>query len=146
MKIKLQDGQEIDAHKAVIAAACPGWKGLLEASIVESQTGVFVVDDTNPEVFKGFIKALYCGEFEDQTLLPEIALMAERYKAEEIMYKVVLAMPKALELQGPSFYFKVLNTLKQLSDTDNKRMIKAMLYSMNKNITEDVFYKRFGIS
>jgi len=146
IKIKLQDGEEIDAHKAVIAAACPAWKELSEPSMVEAGGGVIIVDDINPNAVKGFIKAFYFGEFEDQTLLPGIALMADRFKIEKIMHKVVLAMPKALETQGPDFYVKVVETLKRLSDTENKRMLKAMLYSMNKLISEEVFYKLLGIS
>jgi len=146
MKIKLQDGEEIDAHKAVIAAACPAWKGLLESSMVEAQSGVIAVTDINPNVVKGFVKALYYGEFEDQTLLPGIALMADRYNTEQLMDKVVLAMPQALATEGPDFYFKVVETLKRLPDTENKRKLKEMLFTMNKDISKDVFYKRLGIN
>jgi len=146
MKIKLQDGDEIDAHKVVIAVACPAWKGLLESSMVEAQNGVIVVTDINPNVVKGFVKALYYGEFEDQTLLPGIALMADRYNTEQLMDKVVLAMPQALATEGPDFYFKVVETLKRLPDTENKRKLKEMLFTMNKDISKDVFYKRLGIN
>jgi len=146
IKIKLQHFQEIDAHRAVIAVACPALLALSDSSMLEARSGVIVVDDINPDAVREFIKVLYCGEFEDHTLLPGIALMADRYKAEKIMHKVVLAMPKALEVQGPDFYLKVVETLKRLSDTENKRMLKAMLYSMNHLIPLEVFNKLLAVS
>jgi len=124
MKIRLQDGQEIYAHKGIIAAACPAWKGLLESSMVEANDGVIVVPDIDPNVVKGFVKGLYLGEFEDITLLPGIALLADRYNAEHLMYKVIEAMPQALKTEGASFYFQVVEVLKRLPDNTNKRELK----------------------
>lgn len=145
LKIRLKSGQEIDAHKSVIAAACPAWKGLLDSNMVEAQSGVIIIPDINPDVVKAFVKALYCGEIEDQSLLPGIALMADRYNTEQLLHKVVHAMPEALETLGPDFYFEMVETLKRLPDTKDKRKMKAMLFAMNKDITEDIFYKRLGI-
>jgi len=146
IKIRLKDGQEIEAHKTVIAAACPAWKGLVESQMLEAETGVIDVLDINPEVVKAFVKALYCGEFDDQKLLPGIALMADRYNAEFLLDKVVKAMCEALETQGPGFYNEVVETLKRLPNTENKRKVKATLYAMNKVCSEEMFYKRLGIN
>jgi len=145
IKIKVQDGLEIEAHKAVIAAACPSSKRLMD-SILDGQSPEIVISDIDPDAVKGFVKALYCGEFEEPNLLPGIALLADRYKSEELMQKVVQAMPNALETQGAGFYFEVIQTLKRLPDTENKRKIKALLFSMNRNISEETFYQRLGIN
>jgi len=146
LKIRLKNGEEIDAHKSVIVAACPAWKGLLEPNIFEAQSGLIVMSDINPDVVKAFVKALYYLKIEDQTLLPGIALMADRYNNERLLHKVVHDLPKALETLGPDFYFEMVETLKQLPDTEDKRKIKVMLYKMNKGISEDIFYKRLGIN
>jgi len=146
IKIRLKDGQVVKAHKTVIAAACPAWKGLIESQMFEAETGVIEVLDINPEVVKAFVKALYCGEFDDQKLLPGLALMADYYNAEFLMHKVVKAMRKALETQGPDFYNEVVETLKRLPDTEDKKKVKATLYAMNKDCSDEVFYKRLGIN
>jgi len=146
LKIRLQDGQEIYAHKGIIAAACPAWKGLLESSMVEANDGVIVVPDIDPNVVKGFVKGLYFGEFEDNKLLPGIALLADRYNAEHLMDKVIEAMPQALKREGASFYFQVVEVLKLLPDNKNKRELTKILYSMNNETTENIFFERFASS
>lgn len=145
MKIRLKNGDEIQAHRAVVAAACPSWKALIESSAVESETAVIDIPDTNPTVVKAFVKALYIGEFEDLTLLPGIALMADRYKTNSLMHEIVLAIQKALETQGPEFYFEVMETLRRLPETDDIKKLKTRLYEMNKGVSQDLFYKRLGI-
>jgi len=146
MKIKLQDGEEIKAHKVVIAAACPAWKALLESNMVEAQCGIINVTDINPNVVKGFVKALYYGEVEDKALLPGIAVMADRYNAKRLLDKVVKAIALALETEGPEFYNEVVETLKQLPDSENKNKLKEMLYTMNLGISKELFYQRLGIN
>jgi len=146
MKIKLQDGEEIDAHKVVIAAACPAWKAMLESSMVEGQSGIIVITDINPKVVKGFVKALYYGEFEDKALLPGIALMADRYNSKGLLDKVVIAIAQALSTEGPEFYSEVVETLKQLPESENRTKLKEMLFEMNQGISQEVFYQRLGIN
>jgi len=146
MKIKLQDGEEIDAHKVVIAAACPAWKALLESNMVEAQSGIINVTDINPKVVKGFVKALYYGEVEDKALLPGIAVMADRYNTKRLLDKMVIAIAHALETEGPEFYNEVVETLKKLPDSENKNKLKEMLFAMNKGISQELFYQRLGIN
>lgn len=145
MKIKLQDGEEIDAHKVVIAAACPAWKALLESTMVEAKSGIINVTDINPKVVKGFVKALYFGEVEDKALLPGIAAMADRYRTKPLLDKVFLAIADALKTEGPQFYTEVLKTLKQLPDSENKTQLKEILYKMNQGISQELYYQRLGI-
>jgi len=145
IKIELQDGQEIDAHKALFLATCPESKGELDTGIMAAGSDMIAILDVDPDVVKGFVKALYYGEFENPKLLPGIALLADRYNTEQLMLKVVEAMPEALKSEGPEFYFEVLEALKKLPNTGSKREMKAMLYSMNKDISEDIFYKRLGL-
>lgn len=146
LKIRLQDGQEIYAHKGIIAASCPAWKGLLESSMVEADDGVIVVPDIDPNVVKGFVKGLYLGEFGDIKLLPGIALLADRYNAEHLMDKVIEAMPQALKTEGASFYFQVVEVLKRLPDNRNRRELKKILYSLNNETTEAIFFESLGSS
>jgi len=146
IKIRLKDGHEIQAHRAIVTAACPSWKGLIESSGVEGETTVIELLDINPAVVKAFVKALYLGEFEQQTLLPGIALMADRYKARSLMHEVVQAMQSALDTEGPDFYLEVIETLRRLPETNRIKKLKAKLYEMNKGISQEIFYKRLGIN
>jgi len=146
MKIKLQDGEEIDAHKVVIAAACPAWKALLQSAMVEAQTSIIDVTDINPKVVKGFVKALYYGKVEDKALLPGIAVMADRYNTKRLLDKVVVAIVQALKTEGPEFYIDVVESLKKLPDSENKNKLKEMLYEMNQDISQELFYQRLGIN
>jgi len=138
LKIRLQDGQEIHVHKGIIAAACPAWKGLLESSMVEANDGVIVVPDVNPNVVKGFVKGLYLGEFEDITLLPGIALLADRYNAEHLMEKVIEAISRALNTEGWRnegwrFVYQLFDVLERLPDNRNKSELKKILHSRLSN-------------
>jgi len=145
MKIKLKDGDWIQAHRTVVAAACPSWEVLIESSEVKSETIVLDIPDINPAVVKAFVKGLYIGEFKNQKLLPEIALMADRYKANALMHEIVQAIQKALETEGPEFYFEIVETLRRLPETEDIKKLKTKLYDMNKGVSQNLFYKRLGI-
>jgi len=145
IKIRLKDGDEIEAHRAILIAACPSLKGLIEPIKDEGETSKIDLLDTNPAVVRAFVKALYLGEFEDQTLLPGIALMADRYNAQSLMHEVIRAMQRALDSQGPDFYLEVVEALRRLPETNDIKTLKVKLYKMNKGISQEVFYKRLGI-
>jgi len=142
---RLSDGEEIGAHRAVVHAMCPAWAALLNSDMIESQDGVIVLDDIEPAIAKAFVKTLYYGMVEDGKLLPDIAELADRYRAVKLLGKLIPAITDALEEEGDEFYKRVILLVKKLANAVEKNVLKDKLYELNKEVTKEAFFKRLGI-
>jgi len=112
--IQLQDGTDIQVHKAVIANTCPAWKRLLAFECRETQESKIIVDDVEPKIVKAFVRALYFGGVENSDLLPGVLELSNRYQAEKLMKRVGHQTLKALERRSPDFCFQVIKLLHKI--------------------------------
>lgn len=55
MVFKIQ-GQEIEAHRAILAAMSDTFSAMFEHNLSEKQTGQVVITDCPPDVFKAMLK------------------------------------------------------------------------------------------
>lgn len=87
------DGQEIQAHKAVIAARCSTLETMLKAGMRESHENRVAIKDTSFKVLKEFIRFIYS---EKVVNLEEIAealfVVAHKYNVPELRDKCSQAM------------------------------------------------------
>jgi len=142
---QLSNGDEIGAHRSVVHAICPAWAALLDSDMIESRDGVIVLEDIEPDIAKAFVRTLYYGMVEDGKLLPDIAELADRYRAVELLGKLIPAITDALEVEDDQFYRRVIRLVKKLANVDEKNVLKDKLYELNKEVTKEAFFKRLGV-
>ena len=76
--LKVKD-QTFAAHKLILGARSPVFKGMFSHDMLENRTKEVVVDECEPEVFKQLLLYLYtdsCGEIEQPL---QLYLLADRY-------------------------------------------------------------------
>lgn len=141
----LRDGGEIPAHRSVIYAMCPAWAALLDSDMKDSVEGVIRLDDIDPVVARSFVKTLYYGIVEDRRLLPVTAELADRYRAESLLRKLIPAITDALDEEGDEFYKEVIELIKKLSGTVEKNVLKDKLFDLNIGVPKESYFQRLGI-
>ena len=91
-------GEDIPAHKVILATRLPYFKVLFASGMRESGTNRVVVDDIDALTFKAVLKFIYCGDFpEDVGTSAEVYLpIADKYGIPELKEEAARAMEQGI--------------------------------------------------
>jgi len=80
------DGEEIQAHRALLATQSPVFKAMFEHEMKESTDGIVDIVDTNPEIFKLFLEYCYTSVLpvmQDKDV-GQLVILADKYQVESL--------------------------------------------------------------
>lgn len=74
-------GQELSAHKLILAARSPVFSAMFEHDTKEAQEGKIVLSDTPVEVFSELLYFLYTGKVQKlQQYAPDLLVIADKVR------------------------------------------------------------------
>jgi len=75
------DGQQIKAHKLILAARVPYFAKMFASGMVEAQSHHVDIPDAEPGAFRAVLKHIYCGKLpvDLETAAPKILPLADKY-------------------------------------------------------------------
>ncbi|GFO38386.1 kelch repeat and BTB domain-containing protein 4 [Plakobranchus ocellatus] len=80
--------QEIRAHRVIVAARCDWFRRALLSGMKEAIDRKIVVHDTNPDLFRRFLEALYAGHLDTSDLndeqLADMMTLCDRYEMDNL--------------------------------------------------------------
>lgn len=101
VKLISQDGQEILAHKAILAARSPVFARMFEHDMREKKENVVMIQDIKSPVLKAVLQFIYAGTVDDlPTLAGEVMMAAEKYDIRSLKAKCELAILENLNEQN----------------------------------------------
>jgi len=80
------EGEEIQAHRALLAIQSPVFKAMFEAGMREASDGVVDIVDTNPEIFKLFLEYCYTSVLPvmSDKDVGQLVILADKYQVESL--------------------------------------------------------------
>ncbi|KAK3802051.1 hypothetical protein RRG08_064644 [Elysia crispata] len=81
---------EIKAHRVIVAARCDWFRRALLSGMKEAIDRKIVVHDTNPDLFRRFLEALYAGHLDtsglNDELLADMMTLCDRYEMDDLKH------------------------------------------------------------
>ncbi|KAK7796393.1 hypothetical protein U0070_011754 [Myodes glareolus] len=111
------DGQEFQAHKAILAACSPVFRAMFEHDMEESRNNRIEIHDLEPEVFKAMMGFIYTGKEPDLHNMADAVLAgADRYGLEhlKVMCERVLCRDLFVENAAHTLFLADLHSAVQL--------------------------------
>jgi len=100
---KLSDG-ELRAHKWFLTARLPYFHAMFESGMIEAQTNVVKINDSDCATFDGFLRFLYCGQsppgLGEMPMNEALFELARRYGVPELSQLCVETLVRTMKLDN----------------------------------------------
>lgn len=106
--LKMNDGQEIQAHKAAVASRSPVFKQMLATNMKETKNGIVEIDDINLETMKHVLQWIYTNKVGNiDEIAGGLVYAAEKYGLEGLKRICIEKLIEELSTKNAIDTFKI---------------------------------------
>lgn len=120
-QIQTNDGQVLNANKAVLSARSPVFNAMLKNEMTEAKTGLVFVPDFDSKVMKLVLQFIYCDLVEGSNkTAAELVYAAEKYQLEELKQRCLNTIGSALSINNVAQAILIANRVSNATSLFNK--------------------------
>ena len=100
---EFNDGEEVRAHKAILAARVPLFQKMLSSGMIESQTNRVKIEDADARCFADFLLFIYCGEIPVAIHGENLLILSVKYDVPDLVGHCVSKLKSEFRIKINSF-------------------------------------------